>query len=181
MVHAEGSTEAIEAARRRSLLLKMLKRAAIDKDIVDDVADACEIKEYTVLHLASEELSADAVAQELYLTEEESKRVQNVCKQELVSLGVVLVEGGSLDPPLEDDEVVGRGASPQSPPDRDITMKLFKSEEEPVTDPPPASEEEGRLDSSEARETEDVAAPATPGAAGLEGVHIALQQLTSSA
>eukprot|EP00192_Tetraselmis_astigmatica_P003468 CAMPEP_0117671380 /NCGR_PEP_ID=MMETSP0804-20121206/13301_1 /TAXON_ID=1074897 /ORGANISM="Tetraselmis astigmatica, Strain CCMP880" /LENGTH=601 /DNA_ID=CAMNT_0005479833 /DNA_START=129 /DNA_END=1934 /DNA_ORIENTATION=+ len=106
MVHAQGKTATVTAARRRSSLIDILKSAKLDQDIVDDVADACFVKEYTVLHLASAELSSNAVANELYLTEEEAERVQEACKQELVRLGVVLVEGGELPSPLEDDEEV---------------------------------------------------------------------------
>lgn len=103
MVHAEGNPAAVEAARRRSALLRTLRHAGVDEDILADVADACEIKEYTVMHLASPGLSVETVAQELYLTEEEAGKLIVACTAECQRLGVTLVEGGELPGPVEDE------------------------------------------------------------------------------
>eukprot|EP00951_Prasinocladus_malaysianus_P028130 scaffold255227_cov41-Prasinocladus_malaysianus.AAC.1 len=87
MVHPEGDGSGVQAARRRSTLVSMLKTAGIDTDIVNDVADACEIKEYTVMHLANADLDTQTVSQELYLTDEEAVKLQKSCRAELERLG----------------------------------------------------------------------------------------------
>eukprot|EP00191_Tetraselmis_sp_GSL018_P001610 CAMPEP_0177605244 /NCGR_PEP_ID=MMETSP0419_2-20121207/16590_1 /TAXON_ID=582737 /ORGANISM="Tetraselmis sp., Strain GSL018" /LENGTH=664 /DNA_ID=CAMNT_0019099365 /DNA_START=181 /DNA_END=2179 /DNA_ORIENTATION=- len=112
MVHPVGVPEGIQNARRRNLLVSMLQKAKINDDIVADVADACEIREYTVLHLASSELTVADVAENLYLTEGEEKKLKEVCELEIEKQGVKLEEGGDLPPPLdEDDEPTAEMAS----------------------------------------------------------------------
>eukprot|EP00193_Tetraselmis_chui_P021297 CAMPEP_0177776290 /NCGR_PEP_ID=MMETSP0491_2-20121128/14628_1 /TAXON_ID=63592 /ORGANISM="Tetraselmis chuii, Strain PLY429" /LENGTH=113 /DNA_ID=CAMNT_0019295059 /DNA_START=180 /DNA_END=518 /DNA_ORIENTATION=+ len=104
MVHVEGSPAGVDAARKRSTLVKVLKQSTIDNDIVADVADACEIKEYTILHLADSQLSVETLAQELYLTVEEAARVHAICVEEVARLGLTLLPDGELPSPIDEED-----------------------------------------------------------------------------
>jgi len=104
MVHAEGPAEGIETARRASTLVKAIGRSSIDADIVADVADACEIKEYTIMHLADTDLTVETLSQDLYLTVEEAARVQEVCRAEVERLGLQILPGGELPSPIDEEE-----------------------------------------------------------------------------
>ena len=127
MVHPVGTPEAIEAASSRSALMKSLERAAVNKDVVADVADACEIKEYTTMHLADPSLEPSAIANDLYLTVEEATKLKECCLQELAEIGVTLAD---LAAAPEEDEGAAEGeeAASVNPPAADAVEEETKAD-----------------------------------------------------
>lgn len=144
MVHAQGDPAGIEAARKRSTLVHALRAAKVDGDILADVADACEIKEWTVLHLAGGELTAEEVAQELYLTEDEAAELKVACRSELSRLGVELADGGELPGPLEEESEVGAAPEAQETEVEEAAEVEAPTDDKENSDPAAGDDTEGR-------------------------------------
>lgn len=86
---------AIDALRQRETLLQILTDANIEKDICEDVVDACEISSLNALALASGLMDTATVADLCYLTTDEadvrslSKCVDFILPSRRYTLGLV--------------------------------------------------------------------------------------------
>ena len=65
--------DAMDALRTRNVLLGILKDANIEKDIREDVADACELSNLDALALASGLMDVATVAEDCFLTTDEAE------------------------------------------------------------------------------------------------------------
>ena len=70
----------------RAAIISLLREAQVVEEIVEDVADAVELAEYTILSLASEEISVNTLAETLYLTKQEALAVKKVAHARLETL-----------------------------------------------------------------------------------------------
>lgn len=62
----------MDALRSKDELLGVLKQSNIDKDIWEDIADACDLGDLSALALASGLLDVKTVEQDLFLTADEA-------------------------------------------------------------------------------------------------------------
>lgn len=90
----EGMAEALPSARQptwetREFLLKCLRQAGIDVEIIEDIADACEVTQLTTVVLAGEEIASEKVAEKLFLTDEEAVNLISVCREEVAKLAAM--------------------------------------------------------------------------------------------
>jgi hypothetical protein len=74
----------------REFLVTCLQKANLDAELLGDVADACDVNEYTALLLAAGDLTIDHIASKLYLTEDEARTVLAVCRTECRGSGIPL-------------------------------------------------------------------------------------------
>ena len=67
-----ASEDAVDALRSKDVLLGILKQTNIDKDIWEDVLDACDLGNLSALALASGLLDVKTAEQDLFLTADEA-------------------------------------------------------------------------------------------------------------
>ena len=67
----------------REFMIGLLRDAKVDEEIVEDIADACELAEFSVFSLASEEIPVKTLAEKLYLTKQEAFALRHVAAARL--------------------------------------------------------------------------------------------------
>jgi hypothetical protein len=113
---AAGTPAAVaDRVQSPEFLMDCLRRAQLDNDLLQDVADACDMNDLNALLLASGELAPDVAADKLYLMQDEAKAVLVVCKRMCLKAGVSFGDGSVyVAEPGDDAEPGGRRArSPQ--------------------------------------------------------------------
>lgn len=67
----------------REFLISLLREANVVEEILEDVAEACKLAEYSVFSLAADDIPVTLLAKKLFLTKEEAKALRNVAKERL--------------------------------------------------------------------------------------------------
>ena len=67
----------------RAFMIGLLRDAKVDEEIVEDIADACELAEFSVFSLASDEIPVKTLAEKLYLTKQEAFSLRHVAAARL--------------------------------------------------------------------------------------------------
>lgn len=62
----------------RDFLISLLREANIVEEIVEDVATACKLADYSVFTLASKEIGLQELAEKLFLTKQEAMALRRV-------------------------------------------------------------------------------------------------------
>lgn len=75
-----------EHAEARDFVIKCMNLAEIEADIIEDIADACEVTGYTTPALAADDVCLETVAEKLFLTEQEAATLIEVCRVEMSKL-----------------------------------------------------------------------------------------------
>lgn len=71
-----GTSDAcLELVKGHDFLVRCLRKAKFEKDMVQDTVDACEINDLNALVLASGELTVVEASQQLFLMQEDRKSV----------------------------------------------------------------------------------------------------------
>mmetsp|Transcript_20665 Transcript_20665/g.45220 ORF Transcript_20665/g.45220 Transcript_20665/m.45220 type:complete len:672 (-) Transcript_20665:637-2652(-) len=95
-------------------LVKCIKRAKLDDDLLQDIADACELNELNAFTLGCGALSPEDAADKLFLMQDEAKTLLSICKRQCLKAGVNFGDGSKYEPLPEDDE--DDDAAPAAPP-----------------------------------------------------------------
>lgn len=90
---ARSPAEVVQTAEGKDFLQLCLKAAKLDADLLEDIADACEINELNALILGSGELSPEQAADKLFLMQDEAKSLLDQCKRQCLKLGVDFGDG----------------------------------------------------------------------------------------
>lgn len=107
---SNGSAEqSVQRALSKEFLFVCLGKAKIDAELLDDIAEACEMNEFSALTLASGDLSVSDAADKLFLMEDEASVLLSICRAECAKLGINFGDGYVLedgDQPAEQTEPV---------------------------------------------------------------------------
>ena len=96
---AAGTSEAVMGVvTTKTFLFACLKKAHLDADLLADVAEACDMNDFTALSLAGGELDAADAADKLFLMQDEAKALLETCKHECLRKGVVFGDGSKYVP-----------------------------------------------------------------------------------
>lgn len=90
---AGSSKTAVEKALSKDFLFQCLRRASIDEELLDDIAEACEMNDFTSLSLAGGDLSVSDAADKLFLMEDEASVLIRTCRNECAKIGVDFGDG----------------------------------------------------------------------------------------
>ena len=95
--------DVLEKAESRDFLLQCLKRTKLDPDLLEDVADACELQDpaLTALGLACGEVTAESAGDKLFLMHDEAKLLLGQCRTECLRIGVDFGDGSVFDPAMD--------------------------------------------------------------------------------
>ncbi|CAD7694716.1 unnamed protein product [Ostreobium quekettii] len=99
-------------ADSRDFLMRCLELAEIEDDIIEDIADACEVTGYCPAALAGDGVVLEAVAEKLFLTEQEAATLIEVCRAEVPKAGGGAASRKALsgiEPLGKDWDVLGDG------------------------------------------------------------------------
>jgi hypothetical protein len=93
-----------EEAHTPDFLKRCLRKARLEPDLIQDVADACELNELDAVALAK--MPADEIANKLFLMQDEARLLLKACRRQCQKLGMSFGEGQDedLDVPSEQDE-----------------------------------------------------------------------------
>lgn len=92
--------EVIEKAESRDFLMQCLRRTKLDPDLLEDVADACELQDpvLTSILLACGTLTPEETSNKLFLMLDEASLLLAQCKNECLRIGVDFGDGSLFDP-----------------------------------------------------------------------------------
>jgi hypothetical protein len=92
-----------EEAHTPEFLKRCLRKARLEPDLIQDVADACELNELDAVALAK--MPADEIANKLFLMQDEARLLLKACRRQCQKLGMSFGEGTEedLDVPSEDE------------------------------------------------------------------------------
>ena len=96
----------------RELVISCLRLAEIEADIIEDIADACEVTGDSTAVLAGDDICVESVAQKLFLTEQEATTLIQVCRTELFKAGLNGKKGrprSPFEPSCQDWAMCGNG------------------------------------------------------------------------
>lgn len=142
---AGTSAAALARATSNQFLIACLRKARLDAELHDDIAEACEMNDFTALSLGSGELSVKSTADKLFLMEDEAATLLSTCRNECGRAGVHFGDGAVYEPADElDDEpapapAAARPAPSAAPPAAQTTARTVYDHEEDVADDDGAS------------------------------------------
>jgi hypothetical protein len=92
-----------EEAHTPEFLKRCLRKAQLEPDLIQDVADACELNELDAVALAK--MPADEIANKLFLMQDEARLLLKACRRQCQKLGMSFGEGldEDLDVPSENE------------------------------------------------------------------------------
>ncbi|KAG2483751.1 hypothetical protein HYH03_017406 [Edaphochlamys debaryana] len=131
LAKASGTPDdVLERAQGHDFLVKCLRKAKFNADLLQDTVDACEINDLNAVVLGSGLLSVTEASEKLFLMQDEAQTVVTVCRKECLRIGVNFGDGAALTPeelaePDDVEEVPAAPAPPPPPPPK------------PVATPPP--------------------------------------------
>ncbi|GAX79546.1 hypothetical protein CEUSTIGMA_g6987.t1 [Chlamydomonas eustigma] len=93
----------LDTAGGKDFLLQCLKKSRLDDELLNDVADACEMHDpiLTAVRLGCGELTPEIAADMLFLMLDEAKDLLVICKQECLRIGVNFGDGSVYVPEEE--------------------------------------------------------------------------------
>lgn len=103
---SKTAPDVLEKAESRDFLLHCLRRTKLDPDLLEDVADACELQDpaLTALGLACGEMTAESAGDKLFLMHDEAKMLLGQCRTECLRIGVDFGDGSVFDPAMDAGE-----------------------------------------------------------------------------
>lgn len=90
-----------DIAESRDSIMTCLRLAEIEADIIEDIADLCEVIGYTIAALAADDVCVETVADKLFLTEQEAITLIKVCRAEMRKAGL---HGRNGSPPMQEPQ-----------------------------------------------------------------------------
>ena len=105
-IRASTPADLLAKLETRDFLLMCIRRAKLDPDLIEDVADACELQDppLSAVSLACGELTADEAGDKLFLMQDEAKTLIRQCKRLCLKEGIDFGDGSKFEPSPEDDE-----------------------------------------------------------------------------
>ena len=105
-IRSRNPADVLAKVETRDFLIFCLGRAKLDPDLLEDVADACELQDppLTAVSLACSELTADEAGDKLFLMQDEAKMLLIQCKRQCLKEGVDFGDGSKFESCPEDDE-----------------------------------------------------------------------------
>jgi hypothetical protein len=93
----------IESVQTGEFLKRCLRKAKLDVDLIQDVADACELNELDALCLGTPgQMDPAQAADQLFLMQDEAATVLAICHRQLLRAGVIF-PGESYEYSAEDE------------------------------------------------------------------------------
>ncbi len=96
-----GTPELLEEARSVPFLLRCLRKARLEPDLVQDVCDACELNEMDATSLAV--MEAEECASKLFLMQDEARQLIRACRRQCLRLGLSFGDDGDLSGEQSED------------------------------------------------------------------------------
>lgn len=100
---AGTSEDVLSVVKSQDFLLKCLRKANLDSDLVQDVADACDLNELDALALGCGELTAEDAADKLFLMQDEARQLLGICRRQCLRAGVNYGDGSTYVYSAEDE------------------------------------------------------------------------------
>ncbi|KAJ9511153.1 hypothetical protein QJQ45_013222 [Haematococcus lacustris] len=115
-VKAGTPVHVLEQAKSNDFLLLCLRKAKLGDDLLQDVADACELNELNALSLSG--LTSAEAANSLFLMEGEAVTLLETCKRQCLRIGVCFGDGSVYEAntdPADEDVPTAAVPPPASP------------------------------------------------------------------
>ncbi|KAJ9511335.1 hypothetical protein QJQ45_029741 [Haematococcus lacustris] len=115
-VKAGTPVHVLEQAKSNDFLLLCLRKAKLGDDLLQDVADACELNEFNALSLSG--LTPAEAANSLFLMEGEAVTLLETCKRQCLRIGVCFGDGSVYEAntdPADEDVPTSAVPPPASP------------------------------------------------------------------
>jgi hypothetical protein len=119
---AGTSPDCIIECKTQDFLIQCLQRGVrkgkYDQDLLQDIADACEINDLDALTLGSGTMTVSEASEKLFLMPNEASAILEMCRIECLKAGVNFGDGAVLDPAdLDDNNDEASISSPGKPHD----------------------------------------------------------------